>query len=94
MGTAASRPASRRRLRCLPGLSPDAALPFPAASPSLQAVNWAIQNGCGLSRARVLTFKHNDVADLERVLQSVAKEDKKSRRVHDWGRGGEGSRGA
>ena len=33
----------------------------------LQAVNWAIQNGAVLSRAKLQTFKHNDVADLEQA---------------------------
>ena len=41
---------------------------------------YAIRNGCSLSRARVLTFKHNDVADLERVLAQVADEDRRQRR--------------
>lgn len=43
-----------------------------------EGVNYGIQNGCHLSRARVLYFKHNDVADLEAVLQRVAAEDKRS----------------
>ena len=37
----------------------------------MQQVNFAIQNGCKLSRATVHKFKHNDVGDLERVLQQV-----------------------
>ena len=45
----------------------------------MQYVNYAIQNGCGLSRARILRFKHNDVADLERVLEQVAVEDAKKK---------------
>lgn len=45
-----------------------------------EGVNYGIQNGCHLSRARVLYFKHNDVEDLERVLQQVVKEDKKHRK--------------
>ncbi len=44
-----------------------------------QNANYAIQNGCNLARARVLRFKHNDVADLERVLERVAAEDLKSK---------------
>ena len=47
--------------------------------PTLQNANYAIQNGCNLARARVLRFKHNDVADLERVLERVAAEDRKSK---------------
>ncbi len=50
--------------------------PLPA-----QGVNYGIQNGCHLSRARVLYFRHNDVQDLERVLQRVAQEDRRSRCV-------------
>ena len=49
----------------------------PVAMP--QNANYAIQNGCNLARARVLRFKHNDVADLERVLASVAAGDLKSK---------------
>ena len=41
----------------------------------LQAVSFPVQNGVLLSRARVLFFKHNDTADLEKVLQKVAAED-------------------
>ena len=37
----------------------------------MQQVNFAIQNGCKLSRATVHKFRHNDVGDLERVLQQV-----------------------
>ena len=33
-----------------------------------EGVNYAIQNGASLSRSDVLFFKHNDVADLRRVL--------------------------
>jgi len=40
-----------------------------------EAVNFAIQTGCSLSRAIVKTFRHNDMADLERVLASVQAED-------------------
>ena len=45
----------------------------------MQNANYAVQNGCTLTRARVLRFKHNDMADLERVLAGVAKEDLKSK---------------
>ncbi|RMZ53755.1 hypothetical protein APUTEX25_003894 [Auxenochlorella protothecoides] len=45
-----------------------------------EAVNYSIQTGCSLSRARLLTFKHNDLADLQRVLEKVAAEDKRSRK--------------
>ncbi len=39
------------------------------------ALGWAARSGAALSRARVLTFAHGDVADLERVLCGVAAED-------------------
>mmetsp|Transcript_38146 Transcript_38146/g.107806 ORF Transcript_38146/g.107806 Transcript_38146/m.107806 type:complete len:485 (-) Transcript_38146:161-1615(-) len=42
-----------------------------------EAVNYTIQNGCKLSRSQVLTFKHNDVADLQRVMEVVAAEDRR-----------------
>ena len=42
-------------------------------------MNFSIQNGCNLSRARILRFKHNDVADLQRVLEGVAAEDRRSK---------------
>mmetsp|Transcript_15665 Transcript_15665/g.47228 ORF Transcript_15665/g.47228 Transcript_15665/m.47228 type:complete len:672 (-) Transcript_15665:679-2694(-) len=43
-----------------------------------EAVNFPIQNGAILSRSKVLYFKHNDMADLEAVLQKVAAADKRS----------------
>jgi serine palmitoyltransferase len=45
-----------------------------------EGVNYSIRNGCNLSRARVLYFKHNDVASLEAVLQSVTREDARQKR--------------
>ena len=47
----------------------------------VQQVNLAIQNGCKLSRATVHRFKHNDVVDLERVLQQV---DRQHRAARCW----------
>lgn len=41
---------------------------------------YAIKNGCELSRARIFTFKHNDVADLERILKQVAEDDRRQNR--------------
>ena len=38
-------------------------------------------HGVMLSRARALYFKHNDMADLERVLQRVAAEDRRQQCV-------------
>ena len=35
-----------------------------------QLADYTIQNGAQLSRARVVTFRHNDIADLEQVLQT------------------------
>ena len=45
-----------------------------------EGCHYAIRNGCSLSRARVLYFKHNDVADLERILKQIAQEDRKQSR--------------
>lgn len=44
-----------------------------------QGVNYAIQNGAHLSRAKVLFFKHNDLADLERLLAAQDAADRRSR---------------
>lgn len=55
--------------------------PLTNPTPHCQGVSYGIQNGCHLSRARVLYFKHNDADDLERVLQQVAREDRKHRWV-------------
>eukprot|EP00899_Mesostigma_viride_P001408 jgi/Mesvir1/11268/Mv01068-RA.1 len=43
--------------------------------------NFAIQTGLVLSRSTFKFFKHNDVADLERVLLQVAAEDKAKKRA-------------
>jgi len=40
-------------------------------------VNHALQTGCLLSRSRCKFFSHNDADDLERVLRSIADEDKR-----------------
>lgn len=45
----------------------------------LQAACFAIQNGATLSRAQVKYFKHNDVGDLERILQEQANKDRRSK---------------
>lgn len=42
--------------------------------------NFAIQKGIQISRCNVLWYEHNDMNDLERVLQSVAKEDQRRKR--------------
>ena len=44
-----------------------------------QAVNYAIQNGCVLSRAKVHYFKHNDMEDLERLLSRIDASERKKR---------------
>lgn len=46
--------------------------------PSDEYVNFAIQKGLDASRSRVVFFKHNDVADLERLLEDQAKEDRRN----------------
>jgi serine palmitoyltransferase len=43
-----------------------------------EAVNWGIQQGLDLSRSRVHYFKHNDMADLDRVLAEIEKKEKRS----------------
>lgn len=40
-----------------------------------EAVSYAIQSGLDLSRAFVKEFRHNDVADLRRILEIVAQND-------------------
>mmetsp|Transcript_10601 Transcript_10601/g.20965 ORF Transcript_10601/g.20965 Transcript_10601/m.20965 type:complete len:493 (-) Transcript_10601:362-1840(-) len=42
-----------------------------------EAVNWAVQNGLDLSRSYIKEFKHNDVADLERILMLVAESEER-----------------
>mmetsp|Transcript_37047 Transcript_37047/g.87212 ORF Transcript_37047/g.87212 Transcript_37047/m.87212 type:complete len:493 (+) Transcript_37047:135-1613(+) len=42
-----------------------------------EAVNYAVLSGLDLSRAYVKEFRHNDVADLERILEIVAEADRK-----------------
>lgn len=45
-----------------------------------EGVNYAVQNGVSLSRSEVRWFKHNDMADLERLLNEVKAEDARSRK--------------
>ena len=45
----------------------------------MQAACYGIQNGATLSRAQVKFFKHNDMEDLERLLQEQAAKDKRSK---------------
>ena len=40
--------------------------------------SFAVQQGCLLSRSTIAYFRHNDVADLERVLQGLAAKEKAS----------------
>ena len=35
----------------------------------MQAADFPVQNGCTLSRSKVVKFKHNDMEDLEAVLK-------------------------
>ncbi|KAG2440045.1 hypothetical protein HXX76_004160 [Chlamydomonas incerta] len=42
--------------------------------------SYAVQAGYTVSRSRLRTFKHNDVADLERVIQELEAEEKAKRR--------------
>lgn len=48
-----------------------------------EAVHYPLQNGCNLSRARVETFKHNDMDDLERILQKIETEDRVEKYVRN-----------
>ena len=51
----------------------------------MQGVSWAVQNGCVLSRAKIRPFKHNDMADLRRVLQKEAADHARQRYSHEPG---------
>jgi serine palmitoyltransferase len=44
------------------------------------ACSEAIRTGCNLSRGTVVYFKHNNVADLRTILQSIADDDKRLKR--------------
>lgn len=43
-----------------------------------EEVNFAIRTGVNLSRAHVHTFKHNDVTDLQRILDEVSQKDREN----------------
>lgn len=45
-----------------------------------EEVNFAIQKGLDASRSRVVTFKHNDMADLEDKLMAQEREEKRNPR--------------
>jgi hypothetical protein len=47
-----------------------------------ESVSFAVQKGIQISRSTVKVFKHNDMADLEAVLQKVAIEQKKV--IYHW----------
>lgn len=40
----------------------------------------AVRAGCTLSRARIVTFKHNDVEDLEKTLEKITKRERKMKK--------------
>lgn len=46
-----------------------------------EGVNWGIQNGLYLSRSKVKMFKHNDMKDLESLLEEVRKEDLRKKKA-------------
>lgn len=54
-----------------------------------QYCSYPVQAGATVSRAKVYKFKHNDVADLERVIQKAEEEERKKRWValRQWMRG-------
>ncbi|XP_058832924.1 serine palmitoyltransferase 1 [Topomyia yanbarensis] len=43
-----------------------------------ESVNFSIQKGLDASRSKIVFFKHNDVADLKRLLEEQAVEDKRN----------------
>lgn len=45
-----------------------------------EGVNFGIQQGMNLSRSNVLYFKHNDMEDLKRTLNSIAEKEKSRRK--------------
>ena len=47
-------------------------------SPAFQACAFAIQQGLVASRSKLVPFQHNDMADLERLLEIQAAEDVKN----------------
>ncbi len=51
------------------------------ASRDAQYCSYPVQAGATVSRAKVYKFKHNDVADLERVIQKAEEEERKKRWV-------------
>lgn len=46
---------------------------------AVQLCSYPIQSGATVSRAKVYTFKHNDMADLERVFQKLEAEERKQK---------------
>lgn len=44
-----------------------------------RAVNFSIRKGLEISRSNIKWFKHNDMGDLERVMQMVVKEQAKKK---------------
>jgi len=45
-----------------------------------KGVSYAVQTGIKLSRSTVMYFEHNNTEDLERILQQVKKDDKRTKR--------------
>ena len=46
-----------------------------------EGVHWGIQNGLFLSRSTVKLFEHNDMKALEKILEDIALEDKRVKKV-------------
>lgn len=46
-----------------------------------EGVHWGIQNGLFLSRSTVKLFKHNDMKSLQNILEEIALEDKRVKKV-------------
>jgi hypothetical protein len=55
-----------------------------------EGCSYPIQQGAKLSRARVYTFRHNDAADLEALLERIEAEERRERcgRTGGWHGGG------
>ena len=48
---------------------------FHLIPPSDEAVSLAVQKGMDISRSHLHFFKHNDMSDLERILEKIRADD-------------------
>lgn len=49
-----------------------------------EAVHWGIQNGLYLSRSTIIYFKHNDMANLESILEKITSENKRAKKIRRY----------